>query len=572
MDEKMKKGTEELNDLISNAMEMADVITLQKILDQKNIKYDKDITKLDDLKSDVHKNCSDEKMDDILKEFNSYKAQSLDVVKNLDVNNLNKFKAEQTIKAIGRTASPIAQTLTKSALTIAMYQGLYLMPFPVKLGVAGGVFLTKRVPRMYRGAKSGLESLRNGGLKKVPKKVLATVIAGGIGAEAIVLLNYLAKGSIPGKILDALPGIKACLNMVPTLNARKAVLLTTGVVKGVDAHRLKKEENKMFEPIIKGFFLAKGMEVEGEIKDFSDVKKYVEKLDDIGKYEFDQYLKKCVSMKKMINNKDSKVKKVGKAVLKLVSDAFETASYLALITSPVVGAGKNPERDDSNDMQPEPEPARATAGEQVVSEVGQRQTETAGDMVMADAKQVQPGVAKNHVSDVARRIEENAVTQTQDSISYNDIRPETIGKNGSFRLYDYDNDGSIVPGNAFEITPENTTEEALEKLNKAVESITQSHGVSKGTDIVNAVPETEIQPSKDFAIPKELANLPKVEPTPEELAKISKDFTNVSPSVWDSFLSFCAEHKDEITAGTIIGGIGSAFMYFIESGGWALAL
>lgn len=572
MDEKMKKGTEELNDLISNAMEMADVITLQKILDQKNIKYDKDITKLDDLKSDVHKNCSDEKMDDILKEFNSYKAQSLDVVKNLDVNNLNKFKAEQTIKAIGRTASPIAQTLTKSALTIAMYQGLYLMPFPVKLGVAGGVFLTKRVPRMYRGAKSGLESLRNGGLKKVPKKVLATVIAGGIGAEAIVLLNYLAKGSIPGKILDALPGIKACLNMVPTLNARKAVLLTTGVVKGVDAHRLKKEENKMFEPIIKGFFLAKGMEVEGEIKDFSDVKKYVEKLDDIGKYEFDQYLKKCVSMKKMINNKDSKVKKVGKAVLKLVSDAFETASYLALITPPVVGAGKNPERDDSNDMQPEPEPARATAGEQVVSEVGQRQTETAGDMVMADAKQVQPGVAKNHVSDVARRIEENAVTQTQDSISYNDIRPETIGKNGSFRLYDYDNDGSIVPGNAFEITPENTTEEALEKLNKAVESITQSHGVSKGTDIVNAVPETEIQPSKDFAIPKELANLPKVEPTPEELAKISKDFTNVSPSVWDSFLSFCAEHKDEITAGTIIGGIGSAFMYFIESGGWALAL
>ena len=572
MDEKMKKGTEELNDLISNAMEMADVITLQKILDQKNIKYDKDITKLDDLKSDVHKNCSDEKMDDILKEFNSYKAQSLDVVKNLDVNNLNKFKAEQTIKAIGRTASPIAQTLTKSALTIAMYQGLYLMPFPVKLGVAGGVFLTKRVPRMYRGAKSGLESLRNGGLKKVPKKVLATVIAGGIGVEAIVLLNYLAKGSIPGKILDALPGIKSCLNMVPTLNARKAVLLTTGVVKGVDAHRLKKEENKMFKPIIKGFFLAKGMEVEGEIKDFSDVKKYVEKLDDIGKYEFDQYLKKCVSMKMMINNKDSKVKKVGKAVLKLVSDAFETASYLALITPPVVGTGKNPEHDDSNNMQPEPEPARATAGEQVASEVGQRQTETTGDMVMSDAKQVQPGIVKNHVSDVARRIEENAVTQTQDSISYNDIRPETIGKNGSFRLYDYDNDGSIVPGNAFEITPENTTEEALEKLNKAVESITKSQGVSKGTDIVNAVPETEIQPSKDFAIPKELANLPKAEPTPEELAKISKDFTNVSPSVWDSFLSFCAEHKDEITAGTIIGGIGSAFMYFMESGGWALAL
>lgn len=571
MDEKMKKGTEELNDLISNAMEMADVITLQKILDQKNIKYNKDITKLDDLKSDVHKNCSDEKMDDILKEFNSYKAQSLDVVKNLDVNNLNKFKAEQTIKAIGRTASPIVQTLTKSALTIAIYQGLYLMPFPVKLGVAGGVFLTKRVPRMYRGARSGLESLRNGGLKKVPKKVLATVIAGGIGAEAIVLLNYLAKGSIPGKILDALPGIKACLNMVPTLNARKAVLLTTGVVKGVDAHRLKKEENKMFEPIIKGFFLAKGMEVEGEIKDFSDVKKYVEKLDDIGKYEFDQYLKKCVSMKKMINNKDSKVKKVGKAVLKLVSDAFETASYLALITPPVVGTGKNPEHDDSNNMQPEPEPARATAGEQVASEVGQRQTETAGDMVMADAKQVQPGIAKNHVSDVARRVEANAATKAQESISYNDIRPETIGKNGSFRLYDYDNDGSIVPGNAFEITPENTTEEALEKLNKAVESFTQSQAVSKGTDIVNAVPETKIQPSKDFALPKDFADFPKIEPTPEEMAKISKEFTNVSPSVWDSFLSFCAEHKDEITAGTIIGGIGSAFMYFMESGGWVLA-
>lgn len=152
-------------------------------------------------------------MDAVLKEFNSYKVQSLNVVKNLDVNNLNKFKAEQTIKAIGRTASLIAQTLMKSALTIAMYQGLYLMPFPLKLGIAGGVFVTKRVPRMYRGAKNGLESLRNGGLKKVPKKVLAAVIAGGIGAEAVVLLNYLAKESIPGKILNALPGIKSLFNI-----------------------------------------------------------------------------------------------------------------------------------------------------------------------------------------------------------------------------------------------------------------------------------------------------------------------------------------------------------------------
>lgn len=61
MDVEKRENTKELDDLISNAMEIADVITMQKILDQKHLKYDKSITKLDDLKKDVHKNYSDEK-------------------------------------------------------------------------------------------------------------------------------------------------------------------------------------------------------------------------------------------------------------------------------------------------------------------------------------------------------------------------------------------------------------------------------------------------------------------------------------------------------------------------------
>ena len=55
------------------------------------------------------------------------------------------------------------------------------------------------------------------------------------------------------------------------------------------------------------------------------------------------------------------------------------------------------------------------------------------------------------------------------------------------------------------------------------------------------------------------------------MVDISKKFVKVSPSKWDSFLNYCAEHKDEITAGTLIGGIGAAFMYFMENSGWVLA-
>ena len=51
MDVEKRENTKELDDLISNAMEIADVITMQKILAQKHLKYDKSITKLDDLKS-----------------------------------------------------------------------------------------------------------------------------------------------------------------------------------------------------------------------------------------------------------------------------------------------------------------------------------------------------------------------------------------------------------------------------------------------------------------------------------------------------------------------------------------
>lgn len=565
MDVKMKKNTKELDNLISNAMEIADVITLQKILDQKNVKYDKNITKLDDLKNDVHKKCSDEKMSSILEEFNSYKTQSLNVVKNLDVNNLNKFKVEQTIKTIGRTASPIAQTLMKSALTIAMYQGLYLMPFSLKLGIAGGVFMTKRVPRMYRGAKNGLESLRNGGLKKVPKKVLATVIAGGIGAEVVVLLNYLAKGSIPGKILSALPGIKACLKMAPSISARKMVLLTTGVVKGVDAYRLKNKESKMFEPIIKGFFMAKGMKVEEEIKDFSDIKKYVEKLDDQGKYEFDQYLKKCVSMKRMINNKDNKIKKVGKSVLKLVSDSFEMASYLALVTPPTAGIGKNGNRDGNG--QTEPEPARATAGENATSKVHQNQMVTADEKVPSEISHAQPDVVRNGTSVRSHHTGANIDGRVSNSNSYQQLRPEVIGKGSSVKVYD---DHSIVPGNAFQITPETTSDEAMQKIDDAIKGYAQKD-ISNTTEITNIVPKKEIQTPKPVITPKETPKVPEVEVAPEKMVDISKKFVKVSPSKWDSFLNYCAEHKDEITAGTLIGGIGAAFMYFMENSGWVLA-
>jgi len=347
----------ELNDLISNAMEIADVITFQKVLDEHNIKYDKKIEKLDELKKSSFKKCSFVEKEKILNEFNDYKAQALEVAKGLDVKNLNKYKAEKMMKTIGNTVSPITKTLMKSALTIAMYQGLYLLPLPLKVGIAGGIFATKRVPKMYKGTKNMLNSFRNGDFKKIPKKVLAVTIAGGIGAGSVMLLNYLAKGSIPEKILNVLPGVRDCLKMLPSINKRKMVLLTTGVVKGIDAYRMSNKEERMFEPIIKGFFMAKGMKIDKNIKSFKNVKSYVDKLDNQGKYEFNQYIEKCLAMKKMINSPDKKVKTIGKNVLKLISDSFETASYLALISPLAMGKMGGKGAADSNE-QPQPETSK----------------------------------------------------------------------------------------------------------------------------------------------------------------------------------------------------------------------
>lgn len=531
MKENVKRNSDELNELITNAMEIADIITLQEILEKNNIKYDKKIEKMKDLKDSVSKKCSDEKMETILKEFDEYKAQATDIIKRLDVNNLEKFEAEQVIKAIGRTASPIAQTLIKSALTIAIYQGMYIMPVPIKVGIAGSFFMTKRIPKMYKGAKNGLEKLKNGGIRKVPKKVLATVIAGGIGAEAIVLLNYLANGSIPTKILNALPGIKNCLKMVPSLNARKTILLTTGVVKGVDAYRLKNKENKMFEPIIKGFFLAKGIKIEEEIDGFSDIKKYVENLDDQSKYEFDQYLKKCVSMKKMINSKDDKISKVGNGVLKLVSDSFEMASYLALVTPMTIG-GENKENNNV-DGEKSPEPATVTSPENATSKIPQAQAEVIGE-----------------TEPIQRTIEAPEENITMSS-KYQNISEQTerIIAPPNETLPDVDKPVSQISNQTATIT----RNETLPDTHEAKVQVTEVPVILNET-----TPKMEYQPEMEYNIET------------EKMVDVSKTFIKASPSKWNRFLDSCEEHAGEIVAtGATIAAVAKiAYKYFMESGLW----
>ena len=48
---------------------------------------------------------------------------------------------------------------------------------------------------------------------------------------------------------------------------------------------------------------------------------------------------------------------------------------------------------------------------------------------------------------------------------------------------------------------------------------------------------------------------------------VSRKFAKPSSSKWENFLKYCTEHKDEITAGTVIGRIGAAFLYFMENSG-----
>lgn len=548
MNEKVKRNSNELNELITNAMEIADVITLQKILDKNNIKYDKKIEKLKDLKNSVSKNCSDEKMKTILKEFNDYQAQAVDIVKKIDVNNLEKFEAEQTIKAIGRTASPIAQTLMKSALTIALYQGLYLMPVPIKVGIAGSFFMTKRIPKIYRGAKNGLEKLKNGELKKVPKKVLATVIAGGIGTEAIVLLNYLANGSIPVKILNALPGIKSCLKMLPSLNARKTILLTTGIVKGIDAYKLKNKENKMFEPIIKGFFSAKGIKIDN----FSNLKKYIEKLDDQSKYEFDQYLKKCISIKKMTNSNDNKIKKVGNGILKLLSDSFEMASYLALV-SPMTIGGRNKE-DNNIDGEKSPEPATVTSPENATSKIPQAQAEIAEE---TEAIQTTIEVPEENIKFSSKipkinKQTEKIITTPNETLPSETLPAETLPDQPEAHVISYETTPEI------EYQPDTQPGIELEKLIDIPKSFIKTTIPSKWNQFVDFNNEHIEE------IAARAAHVYNIDP--KILIDISKIFVKTSPIKWDQTLDYCSEHSKKIVNGATLTSVFYAILRYLTLG------
>lgn len=364
----------ELDKIINDAMEASDIIAFKSILDEYHIKYDDNIKTLEELKNNSLKNCSDDISKKVIEKFDSFKNQSLSTLKDFDPNNLTKFKAEQVIKNIGNIASPIAQTLTKSALTIAMYQGLYMLPLPLKFSIAGATFATKRLPKILKGSKEALKKAKEEGgvVKNISKKVIATVLAGGAGVGAITLLNYISKGAIPDKVLNKLPGIKESLRFISPSNLRKAVLVTTGIAKGVDAYNLRNQETALFQPIIKGFFVAKGMKIDEEIKSFKDIEKYVNKLDDQGKYEFKQYLNKCTSMKKMADSPEEKVKKVGKTVIKLVSDAFETASYLSLI-QPLTLTNKNNNGNNELKPKPQPEPVVVQDEENVKIKVPQKQ-------------------------------------------------------------------------------------------------------------------------------------------------------------------------------------------------------
>ena len=65
--------------------------------------------------------------------------------------------------------------------------------------------------------------------------------------------------------------------------------------------------------------------------------------------------------------------------------------------------------------------------------------------------------------------------------------------------------------------------------------------------------------------------LPKTGLTNDEWVEISNNFKKASPKKWDGFLKYCEEHKDELTVGTIATGLGTAFIYFMESGVMTLA-
>lgn len=360
------ENDENIEQLLENAQNASDVIAYQKILEDNNIKYDSNIDKLDELRKNIEENCSDSTIEKINKSFDLYKSQSAEILKNFDANNMSVYKAEHMIKNVTNIASPIAKTLTKSALTIAMYQGLYLLPLPLKLGIAGTTFSVKRLPKILKGSKKALQDLKKDGVKKCSKKVMATVLAGGAGIGTISLINFLAKGSIPDKILNTLPGIKECFKLAPQIGLRKAVLWTTGLAKGIDTYRLKKDQtNDAFDPIIRGFFKAKNIEIDCDnIKNFKDVEKYVNKLDDVGKYQFNQYVKKCTSLNNISNSPNNKIKKIGKSILNLVSDSFEMATYLSLITPPNV---KIEDNNSKNEPSPEPKP------EKVVENVSETQ-------------------------------------------------------------------------------------------------------------------------------------------------------------------------------------------------------
>jgi len=354
-----EKNNDELDKLINSAIEASNVIAFKSILDQNHIPYDDTLKTVEELKEKALKGCSKDIQEKIINQFDSYNNQSLSMFKNFDPNNLSKYKAEQLIKRIGNIASPIAQTLAKSTLTILMYQGLYLLPINLKLGIAGTTFVTKRVPKIIKSTRNAIKEAKKDGhvIRNISKKVVGTIIAGGVGLGAITILNYLSNGTIPDTILNKLPGIKESLRLICSPSKlRKAVLATTGIVKGIDAYNSRnKQETALFQPIIKGFFEIKGIKIDEDLKDFKDIEKYINKLDDQGKYEFKQYLNKCIAMKKMAENPNEKIKKAGKKVIKLVCDAFETASYLSIL-QPLIMQFK-PDNDNPNpDPQPQPEP------------------------------------------------------------------------------------------------------------------------------------------------------------------------------------------------------------------------
>ena len=420
---------EKLEKILENAMNMSDVIAYKEILEANNITYDENIDSLDELRENIEKNYSESIREKADKKFDTYKQQSADLLKNFDANNMSIYKAEHMIKNITSIVSPIAQTMAKSALTIAIYQGLYLLPLPLKLGIAGTTFAVKRLPKILKGSKEALQSLKKDGIGKCSKKVVATLLAGGAGIGSISLLNYLAKGAIPDKILNLLPGIKDCLKLVPQVGLKKAVLWTTGLVKGIDTYRLKKDQNKeSFDPIIRGFFKAKNIEIDDEkIESFKDVEKYVNMLDDEGKYQFNQYVKKCTSLNNMAHNSDNAIKKIGKRILNFVSDSFEMASYLALITPPNLKIESN---DSQNQPEPKPEPEPVTEHVTENNDIKINNSEPIYQPTLApiptpeDCPEI--SITPNDVADTSEKFIEVSPSKVDDVLDYCSEHKDTI--------------------------------------------------------------------------------------------------------------------------------------------------